>query len=367
MRVEKRKARNHLRVRTWILAMSIVGALISAPTHAQLGADCTASLLARTAQVNDDGSFFLSNIPAEPDADDDGLLDGFEVERGLNALAADTDNDTILDGVEVAVGTDPPVPNATTILTGQVLIPSAGRADSEARSFLGACPNSEALVDQVREVTRSPNQPQGGGAKGEDRSDPVDLLVAALRLTVEQAIDGSGPEPSQVDQLLDLRDLLAENPCYSGLLAVDSINRTLLAVLGRWLLDPGSARQRTAAVERVPRLREFELKAELFAQWIDGVAAACREDTGCLVATVLKAGSDFEIDGARLGARQLLDHPEPRLLILRMVRTDQDLHIGLPVLRSLVETTKDPVEEFAESRIQQLLEARERLAGSWAC
>ncbi len=251
---------------------------------------------------------------------------------------------------------------AWSLLLGLLLISWAGSAEADTRSFLGACPGAEALVDKVRAVAHSPDSPEKGRASVEEGSDPADLLAEVLSLAVEQAIDGSGPEPSQVDRLLDLRDLLVENPCYSGVLAVDSINRALLAVLGRWLIAPGSGAQRSAALERVPRLRGFELKAELFAPWIDGVAAACREDTGCLVATVLKAGPGPVIEaGTRLGMQQLLEHPESRLLILRMMRTDQDLHIGLPVLRSLVETTQGPVEELAERTIQERLEMQEEL------
>lgn len=249
------------------------------------------------------------------------------------------------------------------LLLGVLLVAWAGSAEADARSFLGDCPNAEALMNKAREVAHTRDSPQGRGAsRREGDSNPADLLAEVLSVAVEQAIDGSGPEPSQVDRLLDLRDLLAENPCYSGMLAVDSINRALLVVLGRWLVSPGSAAQRSAAVERVPRLRGFNLVAAHFAPWIGGAAAACREDTRCLLATALRTSSGPVIeDGAQPGMRQLLEHPEPRLLVLRMMRTDQDLHIGLPVLRSLVETTIGPVEELAERTIQERLELQEEL------
>lgn len=49
----------------WCVVGILLASVFAAPTHAQLGAECTASLLGRTTQVNDDGSFFLANIPVE--------------------------------------------------------------------------------------------------------------------------------------------------------------------------------------------------------------------------------------------------------------------------------------------------------------
>jgi hypothetical protein len=50
--------------------------------------------------------------PADPDTDDDGLLDGTEVDMAMGSgspdpLVADSDGDGLLDGAEVALGTNP--------------------------------------------------------------------------------------------------------------------------------------------------------------------------------------------------------------------------------------------------------------------
>lgn len=47
-------------------SLLMVGLVVSAPARAQLGPACTASVLNRTVQVNDDGSFFIGDVPAEP-------------------------------------------------------------------------------------------------------------------------------------------------------------------------------------------------------------------------------------------------------------------------------------------------------------
>jgi hypothetical protein len=49
----------------------------------------------------------LNTDPFDPDTDDDGLLDGFEVANGIDPLDPDSDNDGLTDGLEIANGTDP--------------------------------------------------------------------------------------------------------------------------------------------------------------------------------------------------------------------------------------------------------------------
>lgn len=81
------------------------------------GNDMSFQILAVSDSDNDglsdtDEAFFGSN-PNDPDTDDDGLLDGTEVDLAaggscVNLLDPDTDDDTLLDGFEVNVlGTDP--------------------------------------------------------------------------------------------------------------------------------------------------------------------------------------------------------------------------------------------------------------------
>jgi len=45
--------------------------------------------------------------PLDPDTDDDGLLDGYEIDHGLSTHDADTDGDGLDDGFEVNGGLDP--------------------------------------------------------------------------------------------------------------------------------------------------------------------------------------------------------------------------------------------------------------------
>ncbi|HEV2109288.1 MAG TPA: hypothetical protein VGR16_13585 [Thermomicrobiales bacterium] len=67
------------------------------------------------AQVDADGDGLddareteLGMDPADPDSDDDGLLDGEEVDTfGTDPMLLDTDGDTIDDGTELAAGSDP--------------------------------------------------------------------------------------------------------------------------------------------------------------------------------------------------------------------------------------------------------------------
>lgn len=49
--------------------------------------------------------------PRDPDTDGDGLLDGLEVDNGIDPLKFDTDGDTLLDGFEFEHGLDPLTPD----------------------------------------------------------------------------------------------------------------------------------------------------------------------------------------------------------------------------------------------------------------
>ena len=129
MKVQKQKARNHLRTRTLVLAMAIVGVLISVPTQAQLGADCTASLLGRTAQVNDDGSFFIANIPVEPGLHRVRVTcspDGGVIARGQSPLFDIQPNFLIIVG-PIAFGTVDPIPVFLQVTAPTTTLDQAGQ------------------------------------------------------------------------------------------------------------------------------------------------------------------------------------------------------------------------------------------------
>ena len=106
-----------------------LGALgLCLPAHAQLGADCTASLLGRTAQVNDDGSFFLSNIPAEPGLHRVRVTcspDGGLVTRGQSALF-DIDPTVLIIIGPIAFGTVDPIPVALDVDAPTTTLSQAG-------------------------------------------------------------------------------------------------------------------------------------------------------------------------------------------------------------------------------------------------
>jgi hypothetical protein len=58
-------------------------------------------------QTDTDEINVLGTDPLDPDSDDDGLIDGREIDYGTNPLAVDTDLDQYSDGEEIAAGSDP--------------------------------------------------------------------------------------------------------------------------------------------------------------------------------------------------------------------------------------------------------------------
>ena len=95
-----------------LLVGLVVAAFTALPAHAQLGADCTASLLGRTAQVNDEGTFFISNIPVEPGLHRVRITcspDGGVVARGQSALF-DIQPNVLIQVGPIAFGAVDPIP-----------------------------------------------------------------------------------------------------------------------------------------------------------------------------------------------------------------------------------------------------------------
>lgn len=165
-----------------------------------------------------DEAYFGSN-PNDPDTDNDGLLDGTEVDlftggSCLNLLDPDSDNDTLTDGDEVTMGTSPcdidtdgdgiadpldALPLTPNHSNAQIAEAIRATADFIAETPLSAFsgPNNNARSARRNSMSNTLQLAAGFAQRG------LDLPAALLILTVELRIDGFGAPP---DFMLDSAD-----------------------------------------------------------------------------------------------------------------------------------------------------------------
>jgi len=115
--------------------------------------------------------------PLNPDTDGDEVPDGDEVERGTDPLNPDTDGDGLADGVEIRIGTDPLNPDTD----GDGL--ADGSEDRDGDGEIDACDSTPPLIDvngdgEVDDCETDPLNPDTDGDGTEDGGETLPVVCA---------------------------------------------------------------------------------------------------------------------------------------------------------------------------------------------